>query len=115
MFLQINNMYHGLFGSPDDNEKLAMVVKKGRYFAEYEVYFKEKGTKQSSKTFTSETEACEFMYSKLKDEHTYKRIQKNSNLNAMTVNERLFATKRNFSLCDKSGLRQIVYLHYSTV
>lgn len=40
MFLQINNMYHGLFGSPDDNGKLAMVVKKGRYFAEYEVYFK---------------------------------------------------------------------------
>lgn len=84
---------HGLFGSPDDNEKLAMEVKKGRYFAEYEVYFKERGTKQSSKIFTSETEACEFMYSKLKDEHTYNRIQQISNLNAMTVNERLFASE----------------------
>ena len=33
---------HGLFGSTDDNDKLALSIKMGKYTAEYEVYYKER-------------------------------------------------------------------------
>jgi hypothetical protein len=84
---------NGRFGSLDDNDKHAMIIKQGKYFPEYEVYFKERGIKHSSKTFSSEAEACELMYSKLKDEQIYERIQAISGLDGMTVNERLFASE----------------------
>ena len=32
---------HGLFGSTDDNEKLGMTIKQGKYSIEYDVYFRE--------------------------------------------------------------------------
>lgn len=31
---------HGLYGSTDDNEKIGMTIKKGKYTIEYEVYFR---------------------------------------------------------------------------
>jgi hypothetical protein len=48
---------HGLFGSADDNDKIALTVRKGKYTAEYEVYYKERGEKNSSRTLTTEDEA----------------------------------------------------------
>jgi hypothetical protein len=53
---------HGLFGSTDDSDKLALVIKKGKYTVEYEVYFKEKGEKNSIRVFATEEEACIYIY-----------------------------------------------------
>ncbi len=45
---------HGLYGSPSDNDKPALTIRKGKYTYEYEVYYKERGLKHSSNSFTSE-------------------------------------------------------------
>jgi hypothetical protein len=83
---------HGLFGSKDDNEKISLSIKKGKYELEFETYYKERGEKHSIRTFTTENETCEFIFRKLRDEQTYNRIQKIVGLSGMTVNERLFAS-----------------------
>jgi hypothetical protein len=57
---------HGLFGSTDDNNKIALTIKKGQYKYEHEVYYKERGVKHSSRTFITETEACEYVLYKFK-------------------------------------------------
>lgn len=56
---------HGLFGSTDDNDKLALTIKMGKYTTEYEVYYKERGNKNSSRIFTTEAEACDYLLNKL--------------------------------------------------
>lgn len=83
---------HGLFGSTDDNEKIALSIKKGKYNIEYETYFKERGEKHSIRTFNTEDEACEYIYKKLIDEQTFTRIQSIEGLSGMTVNERLYVS-----------------------
>jgi hypothetical protein len=83
---------HGLFGSTDDNEKLSLTIKKGKFTIEYETYFKERGEKHSTRTFYSEEEACEYIYKKLIDEQTYTLIQNIEGLSGMTVNERLYVS-----------------------
>jgi hypothetical protein len=55
---------HGLYGSTDDNDKLALTIKRGKYFNEYEVYFKERGQINSLRTFSSEEEACKYFLDK---------------------------------------------------
>ncbi|MFD3002588.1 hypothetical protein ACFS7Z_19615 [Pontibacter toksunensis] len=56
-----NEIYlHGLYGSTDDNEKLSMTIKKGKYIAVWEVYFKERGEKHSIVEFNNESGACEY-------------------------------------------------------
>ncbi|MFC0878924.1 hypothetical protein ACE01N_20185 [Saccharicrinis sp. FJH2] len=82
----------GLFGSTDDNDKIAMTIKMGKYTAEYEVYYRERGEKHSSRTFTNETDACEYILSKIQEELTIKKVQSVVGLGGMTVNERLYAT-----------------------
>jgi len=83
---------HGIYGSADDNEKLSLTIKKGKFTVEYETYFKECGEKHSVRTFYSEEEACEYIYKKLTDEQTYSRIQNIEGLSGMTVNERLYVS-----------------------
>jgi len=83
---------HGLFGSTDDNEKLSLTIKKGKFTVEYEAYFKERGEKHSIRTFYSEEEACQYIYKKLTNEQTYTRIQNIEGLSGMTVNERLYVS-----------------------
>ena len=83
---------HGLYGSADDNEKLSLTIKKGKYTVEYETYFKEGGEKHSVRTFYSEEEACEYIYKKLTNEQAYSRIQDIEGLSGMTVNERLYVS-----------------------
>lgn len=56
---------HGLYGSTDDNDKVAMTIKRGKYTIEYEVYFREKGEKHSIRNFTDEHEACNYILKKL--------------------------------------------------
>lgn len=55
----------GLYGSSNDSDKIALTVKKGKYSIEYEVYFKERNEKHSIKIFTSEDEACQYIFDKL--------------------------------------------------
>jgi hypothetical protein len=57
---------HGLFGSTDDNDKLALSIKMGKYTAEYEVYYKERGNKNTSRIFMTEAEACDYFLNRIK-------------------------------------------------
>jgi hypothetical protein len=57
---------HGLYGSTDDDNRLALTIRKGKYTAEYEVYYKEKGEKHSTRIFITEDEACQYIYKRLK-------------------------------------------------
>lgn len=57
---------HGLYGSTNDDDKLALTIKKGKYAVEYEVYYKERGEKHSTRIFISEDEACQYIYKRLK-------------------------------------------------
>jgi len=83
---------HGLFGSTGDNDKIAMTIKMGKYTAEYEVYYRERGEKHSSRTFTNENDACEYVLGKIHEELTIEKVQGVVGLCGMTVNERLYAT-----------------------
>ena len=49
---------HGIYGSSNDDDKLALIKKAGKYSIEYECYFKERGEKHSIRIFNSENEAC---------------------------------------------------------
>ncbi|MCR9131644.1 MAG: hypothetical protein NXI08_03685 [bacterium] len=82
----------GLFGSTDDNDKIALTVRKGKFTIEYEVYYKERGEKHSIRTFTTETEACEYLLHKIQEELTIEKVQNVIGLDGMTVNERLWET-----------------------
>ena len=83
---------HGLYGSTDDNEKLALAIKRGKYTIEYEVYYRERDEKYSKQLFTSETKACEYFLHKIQEEITIEKVQNVIGLNGMTVNERLNAS-----------------------
>ena len=72
--LDDNSIYlHGLHGSADDNEKLSLTIKKGKYSAIWEVYFKERGEKHSIREFQNETDACEYYLKKTKENQQYAR------------------------------------------
>ncbi|HRP55034.1 hypothetical protein [Agriterribacter sp.] len=58
---------HGLYGSTNDDDKLSLIIRKGVYSVEYEVYFKERGEKHSIRIFTNEDEACQYLYKRLKE------------------------------------------------
>jgi len=58
---------HGLYGSTSDDDKLSLTIRKGTYSIEYEVYFKERGEKHSTRIFTNEDEACHYLYKRLKE------------------------------------------------
>lgn len=79
---------HGLYGSTDDNDKIALVVKGNNC----EVYFKERGQKQSEKIFQTEKEACNYLLKELKTQMIFHKARKVEGLGGMTVNERLFAS-----------------------
>ena len=56
---------HGLYGSANDDEKLSLTIKRGKYSAIWEVYFKERGSKHSIIEFNNESEACEHYLKKM--------------------------------------------------
>ena len=63
-----NSIYlHGLHGSSDDNDKLSLTIKKGKYSIVWEVYFKERGEKHSVIEFNNESEACEYYLKRMKE------------------------------------------------
>ena len=53
---------HGLYGSTADDDKIALTMRKGKYTVEYEVYYKERGSKSSARIFTTEEDACQYIY-----------------------------------------------------
>jgi hypothetical protein len=61
---------HGLYGSTDDNEKPALTIKRGKYFVEYETYFKERGEKYVVQTFMTEDEVCNYLHKQVVDNWT---------------------------------------------
>lgn len=89
--IPLKNYYlHGLYGSTDDRNRLAMAIRKGKYYLEYEVYYRgEKGSKNTVQVFTEESKACDFFFKKVKDDWIFEKIQKIEGLGGMTVNERL--------------------------
>ena len=58
----------GLYGSLDDNDKLALTIRRGKYSLEYEVYFKERGEKNFVRVFTDEDEVSDWFLKMLVDE-----------------------------------------------
>ncbi len=80
----------GAYGSSDDNEKYSMVIRRGKYYIEYETYYKERGEKSSIFTFTNEDEACNYFYKWINASWIFEKIQGIEGLRAMTVNERLY-------------------------
>lgn len=94
---------HGLFGSTDDNDKIALSIRKRESKIEYETYYKERGEKHSIRIFEVENQACEFIYKKLINEQTLNKIQEIDRLEGMTVNERLWKS----GLIDEFGKAKI--------
>ena len=111
-----NRFYlHGLFGSADDNERLALTIYKRGDKINYEVYFKERGTSSTLNVFSTESEACNFMLEKFIYERDFLNIRKIEGLNRMTLNERLFASGLmdefdKAKLYDKRRAREILTL-----
>ena len=100
---------HGLYGSLDDNDKIALVVKQG----DSNVYFKEFGIKTTDLHFKTEDEACNYLFNRIEDNWRYEQIQKIEGLGAMTVNERLYISGlwNEFDACksnDKARAKQIL-------
>jgi len=88
-----NRFYlNGLFGSFDDNEKQALTIRKEKFGVIYEIYYKEKGKKQSIRTYNSEEEACDYLYEKLVYEWLSLKMKKIEDIDGMTVNERLYVS-----------------------
>lgn len=56
---------HGVYGSTNDRDKIALSINRGKYFIEYEVYFRERTEKDSIKIFMNETDACEYILKQL--------------------------------------------------
>ena len=83
---------HGLFGSIDDNNKISLTIRQGKFTAEYEVYYREKGEKHSTRTFTNENEACDYVLKQIQEQLAMEKVQNVTGLSGMTVNERLYAT-----------------------
>lgn len=82
-----NSYYiHGLFGSSDDSDKLAMTIIVAKYSIIYKIYYKERGEQHSVYEFNDETEACRFFYKKV----TGFEFKTPTNYAGMTVNERLW-------------------------
>ncbi|GAB5465559.1 MAG: hypothetical protein Kapaf2KO_09950 [Candidatus Kapaibacteriales bacterium] len=69
-----------------------MTVKKGKLTIEYEVYYRERGEKHSSRKFTTEDEAYKYLLHKIQEVLTIEKIQNVIGLDGMTVNERLWET-----------------------
>jgi len=100
---------HGLYGSTDDNDKLALTISQG----DNNVYFKEYGIKTTDLHFATEDEACNYLFKHIKDDWTFEQIQKIDGLGGMTVNERLWASGLmsefdKCKICDKTRAKQIL-------
>jgi len=64
---------HGLYGSTEDEGRFSMIIKKGKYTIEYEVYFRERGEKHSVILFTDENKACEYFLKHMVESDKYYR------------------------------------------
>lgn len=58
---------HGIYGSANDMDKIALSINRGKYFVEYEVYYRERSERNSIKIFTNEADACEYILKQLQN------------------------------------------------
>jgi hypothetical protein len=60
------NSYHllGLFGSSDDDLKLSLNIKRGKYTIIFEIYSKDRGEKHTLFETADIDEACEYFFRK---------------------------------------------------
>ena len=56
---------NGLYGSTSDDDRLALTIKREDYTICYETYYKERGEKHSIVKFSTENEACQYLYKRL--------------------------------------------------
>jgi hypothetical protein len=73
-----NYFLHGLYGSSDDDGKLSMIIKRGKYTIEYEVYLRERGEKHSVIVFTDESKACEYFLKKITESEKHNQDLNNN-------------------------------------
>ncbi len=73
---EVKYYLHEQYGSTNDQDKPALTIKRGKYTIEYEVYYKERGEVNSSRTFTTEDEACEYLFKQVVDNWTFEKINK---------------------------------------
>jgi len=104
---------HGLYGSTDDDQRLGLTIRRGKYTIEYEVYFRERGEKGDIRTFTDEAKATEYFVNKLFESYLFEQTYSRPDIGGMTVNERLFATGLmdmfdRLKLTDKPRARQLL-------
>lgn len=103
---------HGLYGSSNDDEKVALSINKGKYFIEYEIYSMSRGQRTSISTFTEESKACEYLYKKIRDGWIFEKIQKIQGLKNMPLDEKLQASglKEEFESCKVNNKTRAVHL-----
>ncbi len=82
---------HGLYGSTSDDERLALSAKRGKYTIEFEVYFRERGEKETVRTFTNQDEATYYFVSQLFSDLLTERIS-STDISGTTGNEQLYLT-----------------------
>jgi hypothetical protein len=80
---------HGLYGSTDDNDKIALLIMQEHC----EVYYKERGNKTTDLHFRTEMEACKYVLKKMKTEMIFHKALTTQGIDGMTVNERLVASR----------------------
>lgn len=63
---------HGLYGSTDDRDKVALRIMKGKYTLVYEVYYIERGELHVNAKFYTEDEACQYVLKRFRWQQDYK-------------------------------------------
>ena len=67
--ISTNRYYlHGLYGSSNQEGKLSLVIRRGKFTIEYDVFYVERGEEHSKRTFYDENSACEYFLHKIQEE-----------------------------------------------
>ncbi|NER11799.1 hypothetical protein [Muriicola jejuensis] len=103
---------HGLYGSSNDDGKVALSINRGKHFIEYEIYRMSRGQRTTENVFTEESKACEYLFKKIRDSWILKKIHQIQDLKNMSIEARLVASglKDEFEYCLAHDKTRAVYL-----